>query len=260
MRPHTIHVAEGFWNVRGSFKIGGVLDVGTQASLVRRKNGKFIFLDAYTVTAGVKKEIGELTRDGAEVEVILNVHPFHTVHVKKAHRQYPGAKLYGTARHRSHFPELPWESFRTEDPALHELYAEDLEFSVPRGVDFISKNENVHFSSVLVLHRSSKTIHVDDTLMYFRLPRLLRVLGQTDTMSFHPTLAKALERRKGAARGFREWAETLLERWSDAENLCAAHNGALIAKRNQGASVAVRMRSALDRADRTLAAHERKYG
>lgn len=153
MRPLTIRVADGFWNIRGSFKIGGVLDVGTQTSLVRRKNGK-----------------------------------------------------------------------------------------------------------LLVLHRSSKTIHVDDTLMYFRLPRLLRVLGHTDALSFHPTLAKALERRNGAARGFREWAEALVERWSEAENLCAAHNGALIAKRIQGASIAARIRTALDRAGRTIAAHERKYG
>lgn len=150
MRPHTIHVADGFWNIRGSFKIG--------------------------------------------------------------------------------------------------------------GVDFISKNENVHFSSILVLHRSSKTTHVDDTLMYFRLPRLLRVLGHTDALSFHPTLAKALERRNGAARGFREWTEALVERWSEAENLCAAHNGALVAKSSQGESIAARIRRALDRAGRTIAAHEGKYG
>jgi hypothetical protein len=45
------------------------------------------------------------------------------------------------------------QALRTEDPELHAQFAEDFEFSVPRGVDFISANENVHFSSVLVLHR-----------------------------------------------------------------------------------------------------------
>ena len=36
MRPHIIKVSEHFWNIRGSFKIGGLIDIGTQASLVRR--------------------------------------------------------------------------------------------------------------------------------------------------------------------------------------------------------------------------------
>ena len=79
-------------------------------------------------------------------------------------------------------------------------------------VDFISANENVHFSSVLVLHRASKTIHVDDTLMYVRLPRMMGAFGLTDVMSFHPTLPKALEKRAGAARDFRDWTEELTER------------------------------------------------
>ena len=28
MRPHTLHVADDFWNIRGSFKIIGVVDIG----------------------------------------------------------------------------------------------------------------------------------------------------------------------------------------------------------------------------------------
>ena len=148
---------------------------------------------------------------------------------------FPQAKLYGTARHVPRLPELPWEALRTEDPELHAMFAEDFDFSVPRGVDFISANENVHFSSVLVLHRASKTIHVDDTLMYVRLPRLMRVVGLPDAMSFHPTLAKALEKRAGAANDFRDWAEELAERWRDAENLCAAHTATLTSRKNQRA-------------------------
>jgi hypothetical protein len=260
MRPHIIHVADDFWNIRGSFKIGGVVDIGTQASLVRRGGGKFVLLDGCALDGGVEREVLQLTNGGKDVEAILNVHPFHTVFARKMHERFPHAKLYGTARHVARSPELPWEDARTEDPDLHAMFAGDFEFSVPRGVDFISANENVHFSSVLVLHRASKTIHVDDTLMYVRLPRLMRVVGLPDVMSFHPTLAKALEKRAGAASDFRDWAEELAERWQDAENLCAAHTAALTSRRNNGAPIPTRFVKALTKVERTLATHQRKHG
>lgn len=260
MRPHTIEVADGFWNIRGSFKIGGVIEIGTQASLVRRGNGSFVFLDSYALSGEVEREILDLTNGGKDVEAILNVHPFHTVYARKMHERFPEARLYGTARHLSRFPELPWESQRTEDPELHAMFAGELDFSVPRGVDFISSNENVHFSSVLVLHRASKTIHVDDTLMYIRFPKAARLLGRGDSMSFHPTLGRALEKRPGAAHDFRHWAEELAEGWHDAENLCAAHTAALTAENNRGASIDTRILKALDKKSRTLKAHERKHG
>ncbi|RLB47061.1 MAG: hypothetical protein DRH23_11365 [Deltaproteobacteria bacterium] len=260
MRPHIIHVADDFWNIRGSFKLGGVVDIGTQASLVRRGNGKFVFLDSYTLSDAVEQEVVELTNDGRDVEAILNVHPFHTVFARKMHERFPHAKLYGTARHVSRFPELPWEAIRTEDVALHTMYAGDFEFSVPRGVDFISANENVHFSSVLVLHRASKTIHVDDTLMYVRFPRLMRTVGLPDAMSFHPTLAKALEKRAGAASDFRDWAEELAERCRGAESLCAAHTAALTAPKKRGATIQDRLVAALGKVGGKLTVHERKYG
>jgi hypothetical protein len=176
------------------------------------------------------------------------------------HERFPHAKLYGTARHVSRFPELPWEALRTEDPELHAMFADDFEFSVPRGVDFISANENIHFSSVLVLHRASKTIHVDDTFMYVRFPKMMRLLRLKDSLSFHPTLAKALEKRAGAAQDFRDWAAELAERWRNAENLCAAHTATLTSRENSGASVHTRVVRALANVERTLAAHQRKHG
>ncbi len=260
MHPHIIEVADDFWNIRGSFKIGGLIDIGTQASLVRRGNGRFVFLDSYALSGDVEREVLERTNAGKDIEAIINVHPFHTVHARKMHARFPNAKLYGTARHLSKLPELPWEAQRTEDPELQAMFADDFDFSVPRGVDFISSNENVHFSSVLVLHRASKTIHVDDTLMYLRLPKVARLLGRTDSMTFHPTLAKALEKRTGAARDFRSWAEGLAEGWSDARNLCAAHTAALTAENNRGASIHDRILEALDKTSRTLKAHQQKHG
>jgi hypothetical protein len=252
VRTFILRVADGFLNIRGSFKVGGLVDIGTQCSLVRRANGKFVFLDSYTLSGAVQRDIDALTDDGNAVEAILNLHPFHTVHVRAMHQRYPDAKLFGTARHLSRFPDLPWQKTRTEQARLHKLFEEDFEFSVPRGVDFISANENVHFSSVLVLHRASQTIHVDDTLMYVRLPLPMRVLGLRDILLFHPTLRQALEKRKDAGQDFRDWAEELARDWRGAQNLCAAHTTALIGEQNQGACLHDRILAALDKVSKTL--------
>ena len=260
MANEILAVADNFWNIRGSYRVAGIVDVGTQASLVRLAGGGFVFLDSYTLVGAPRRRVNELTAGGENVEAILNLHPFHTVHVRWMHEHFPQARLYGTARHVARFPELPWEPERTEDPGLHEAFAGDFDFSVPRGVDFISANENVHFSSVLALHRASRTIHSDDTLMYLRLPALLRIFGLADRVGFHPTLAKALERRPGAAQEFRAWAEELIENWASAENLCAAHTAALLAADNDGAPIAERLQAALEKVEPTLAAHKRKYG
>jgi hypothetical protein len=113
---------------------------------------------------------------------------------------------------------------------------------------------------VLVLHRSSQTIHVDDTIMYVRLPRVLRLFGLSESTSFHPTLAKVLERRPGAAADFREWATSLAERWADARNLCAAHTSVLLGDKNTGASIRERILRCLAAVEPKLAAHERSQG
>ena len=105
MGARTIQVSENFWNFRGSFKIAGVLDVGTQASLVRLGSGKFVFLDAYSLSPSARREVDELTDGGEQLEAILNLHPFHTLHVERMHEMYPQATLYGTARHLSKFPD-----------------------------------------------------------------------------------------------------------------------------------------------------------
>jgi hypothetical protein len=260
MHPSILHVADGFWNIRGSYKIAGVVDIGTHLSLVRRRSGKFVFLDSYAPSEPAQRDVDAITRGGEDVEAIVNVHPFHTVHVKAMHARYPRARLYGTSRHLSRFPDLPWEPARIEDPEAQALFADDLDFSVPRGVDLVSADERVHFSSVLVHHRATKTIHVDDTLMHLRMPGPLRLFGLNDRTSFHPTLAKALERRPGAARDFRRWAEDLADRWGDAENLCAAHTAALTARENTGASIEDRILKALKDVEKTLGAHERSHG
>lgn len=255
-----IQVDDSFWNIRGSFRIAGLLDVGTQASLYRRPGGKFVLLDAYTFDEETADEIAELTFGGSAIEAILNLHPFHTVHVETLHTCFPDAVLVGTRRHKQKLPHLPWEDLTVDQPEVHEHFSEELDFSVPRGVAFIPDNEMVHFSSVLAYHKPSKTIHVDDTFNYVPKRGLIGFTPLADTLSFHPTLGKALEPRPGAAEAFRGWARQLMEDWGDAENLCAAHTGALLAAENAGDSIRDRMQAALDKVRDTLSGHENKYG
>ncbi len=259
MSEQILKISDDFWNIRGDFRIGGVLNIGTHASLVKRHNGKFILLDAYTLPAELKAEVDAVTNDGAELEAIINLHPFHTVHVLATHKQYPGARLYGTRRHVEKFPELPWEAELTESETCAALFADVFEFSIPAGVDFISSNEHLHFSSVLAYHKASKTIHSDDTLMYLELPGLLGKLRKP-TVNFHPTLARTLQQRAGAAKDFRDWARKLAENWSEAENLCAAHSATVLASKHRGSSIAGSILKALQKTEKTLAKHEARFG
>ena len=259
MAQHIIEISGDFWNIRDSFKIGGVVDIKTHASLVRQRDGNFVFLDSCALGQATRTRISRLVGK-SRIVAVLNLHPFHTVHVRKMHELYPEARLYGTVRHHQLFPDLPWERERTEDQQLHELYADDFGFSVPRGVDFVSSNDNIHFSSVLVNHPRSHTIHVDDTFMYIKLPRLLRIVGAGDSVGFHPTLSMALEKRAGAVGEFRAWAESLINDWEDAENLCAAHTGALLAANNRGAPISMRLAKALKKIEPLLWIHQRRYG
>ncbi len=260
MHEEIIEVNQDFWNIRGSFKLGGVVDIKTHVSLVRLANGNFLFLDSYSLGRDTRDRIEKILGNKGKVEAILNLHPFHTVHVERMHALYPDARLYGTVRHTELFPDLPWEAEHTEDLELHALYADDFEFSIPRGVDFISANSNVHFSSVLAFHPASATVHVDDTLMYLQLPRVMRLAGLKDSLGFHPTLSIALEKRAGAVTDFREWVQSLIDNWRNAENLCAAHSGVLLGRDNTGATIAERLQKALRRCEPRLRIHKIRFG
>ena len=224
MSDRLVRLADDFWSVRGEFRIGGLLDIGTQCALVRLADGDFVFLDSYTLTDPIRADIDALTDGGAKVKAILNLHPFHTVHCEWMHAAYPQAALYGTARHLAKFPSLPWQETRCEDAALAQAFDTDFDFSVPQGVPLVCDDESVHFSSVLALHRASGTIHVDDTFNYLEKGFPLSLLPITGRLGFHPTLAKALEKRPGAADDFREWAIDLGTRWAEARRIAAAHN------------------------------------
>lgn len=247
----VVPISDGFWNIRGSFRVFGLLDIGTQASLVRLARGGFVLLDSCTLTGAVEAEVRRLTRGGAQLEAIINLHPFHTVHVEAAARAFPNAKLYGTRRHASKFPTLAWQPERTETEAFAALYADDFDFTVPSGVDFVPSNENLHFASVLAIHKASRTLHVDDTLSWLPIPFAGRV-------GFHPTLGQVLQHRAGAVAEFRAWAESLIERSAEIEHLCTAH--ARLAKIRGAPAIQAALRDAYARIKATLDAHEARYG
>ncbi|MCK6589457.1 MAG: hypothetical protein L6Q76_17965, partial [Polyangiaceae bacterium] len=209
MNQHVIEVDNSFWNLRGSYKLAGILELGTHMSLVRLASGRYLALDACGLVPETRALLDDKTRGGEDLDAFLHLHPFHTLHVRSLHKLYPKARLYGTARHHTHLADLPWEPLRTEDPELHAHFAADLDFTIPRGVDLVTPNPRVHFSSVLAIHRATQTLHVDDTLMYARLRGPLRVLGP-DITRFHVALGGALRREPGAANAFRSWARELI--------------------------------------------------
>lgn len=260
MADRFVQMSEDFYTIRGSFKIGGLVDIGTQSSLVRTRAGDFVLLDAYEPDHSVRTELMRLTNQGQDVRAILNLHPFHTIHCKAVHAMFPKAELFGTVRHMSKIPSLPWQGVRTEDPGLHEMFAEDFAFSVPAGVDFVSDDENVHFSSVLARHHKSGVVHVDDTLSYAEMPGVVQWLGLKEIFGFHPTLGRALKREAGAADAFRAWAEALATNWADSRAVCTAHIGVWRAPEGTSEAFADRVRAALQRVGPTLDAHTRKHG
>lgn len=225
MAEGLLDLGNGFWNIRGDFRLAGLVNVGTHASLVRLGSGRFVLLDSYSLTGALRDRVMALTDGGRAVEAILNLHPFHTLHCEAMHRDFPDAALYGTARHRQRLPALPWADAPVESGALAARYADDLVLSVPAGIDLVCAAEHVHAGSVLAWHKSSGTLHVDDTLNLVPVPRLLRGLLPPPRLFLHPTLPQALAPGPGAVRDFRAWVKGLAVQCADLRHLVVAHSG-----------------------------------
>ena len=255
MRERIIDFGNGFWNIRGSFKLGGLIEIGTQASLVRLSDGRFVMLDSYTIPRELLAELDQITGGRDNVVAVINLHPFHTLHSEAMHEDFPNARHFGTSRHLRKYPDLGWEKTTTEDLVIGTEFAEDLDFSLPAGVELVPANENIHCGSILAYHRASKTIHVDDT---FNLRGAKK--GKPGKLSVHLTLGAALEDRPGAASDFRDWGASITERWSGAQRICVAHAGVMTAEKLGEPSVNVAMKAALQAAEKKLRKHEAKHG
>lgn len=250
-------LAHDFWNLRGTFKVGGLLDVGTQLSVVRRANGRFLVLDSYTPSETQRQALLGLTAGGTLVDAIINVHPFHTLHCEPLHQLLPAARLIGTRRHLHRAPHLPWDPQMIEDVATQADFADDLDFTVPAGLDLVPADDSVHASSVLVRHRRSGIVHVDDTLTVLAAPGVLGKWLPQSRLKFHPTLSRALQPRAGAAEAFDRWARALAERWAGTPFVCAAHSAVRELPANGWRD---EMLNALHNVQGALHRHRRRYG
>ena len=221
MSDKIYDLGSGFWNIQGSHKMGGVLDIGTQCSLVQLASGNFVFLDSYTLTDEVRAQIMALTDRGQKVEAVLNLHPFHTVHCERMASDFPQAIFYGSARHRKQVPQVQWSEDNVESDAVAERYPE-LRFSLSQGIDYISANENIHAGSLLAYHPASQSLHVDDTFMSPPSKLLKALLPE---LMLHPTTKKALTSAPDAGEQYCQWATELAHQWRHTRHFCAAHSG-----------------------------------
>lgn len=222
----AIHdLGKGFWTIRGDLKMGGVLNVGTQAALIRLSGGGFAMLDSYPLTGAIRERVMQLTDQGQAVRAVLNLHPFHTLHCASIAQDFPDAKLYGSKRHWAKHPTLAWQAEPVESPQVAAMFADDLSFSMPAGIDYISNNESVHAGSLLSWHKASKTLHVDDTINLIPVPRLLKRFFPKPRVFLHPTMSKALLPETGSVCDLRNWVQDLAAQCQDLRHLCAAHSG-----------------------------------
>lgn len=250
-------LADSFWNIRGVHRIGGVLDIGTQMSIVQRETGGFVVIDGCGLGDAQRHAVMALTGDGAQVDAVVHVHPFHTLHVEATHRLFPAATLYGTARHHELAPSLPWSPKAVEDWKHDHPLADVFNLSVPNGVDFVCPDDRVHVASVLVRHRQTGIVHVDDTFNVMAAPGVLRGVLPMSSLRMHPMLGRALQKKAGAADAYAAWANGLATDWADTRIVCAAHS----AVRAMDAGGFTReVVSSLDKVATTLDRHRERYG
>ncbi len=222
MADKLLALGSGFWNIQGSFRLGGIINIGTQCSLIQLSSGRFIFLDSYTLTGEVRAQVMAMTNNGQAVAAVLNLHPFHTVHCAQMARDFPTARHYGSVRHQQKVPEVHWEDDLVESVAVAKRYPE-LEFSLPQGIYYIAPNEMIHAGSLLAYHPASRALHVDDTFVTPPLDILKKLLPE---IGLHPTTKKALIKDEpNAGQLYCDWATKLADKWGETRHFCAAHSG-----------------------------------
>lgn len=226
---HLNSVSDNFWNLRSSLVMFGFVDIGTHMSFIRLSSGKFLVIDCIDLSnKAVKKEVDILTENGSLIEAVLGVHPFHTLFFPAFQQLYPNATYYGTPRHLRNFPDMKWEGSLGEETVRALWEGEEVFMRIPAGAEFDAPQEDVHFSSVVVFHAPSKTLHVDDTINYFHGSGwVLRLLGKKDNLMEFWMLHKGLDHTAESPGLFKEWVESIIQDW-DFDNICAAHNSVKI--------------------------------
>lgn len=224
-----IEIGRNFWNIRGSYRIFcGLIEIGTQMSMIRLSNNRFLLLDTVPIDAIAKTTFDQMTDHGRLIEGIVATHPFHTSSWPSWYHWYPNTHYYGTPRHYRLFPDIPWIG-DVSDPITQQLWErEGIFMKIPDGSTFDPEDESNHFSSLFVYHSLSRTLHISDTLTIEENPNLLlRCFGiYPGYMRFWP-LKKGLRKSQQAPKEFQEFMEIILDQW-DFDNLVVAHRGVKI--------------------------------
>ncbi|XP_037040281.1 uncharacterized protein LOC119077195 isoform X2 [Bradysia coprophila] len=218
----------GFWNVRVPFRMVGV-EIGTHMSIIRLQNGRFLIIDTVAMNDELKHEFNQLTSNGSNIEAVVAVHPFHTLAYSAFHKLYPNVKYYGTPRHLRKISEIHWagQLDADENKELLSKWAPEVELRIPDGAEYYNPRPEAinHFVSVFVYHSKSKTLHVDDTLIYIETSIWpINLLLQPGSLIFHPSLIIGLKPDAEAPLQFHKWMNQILKDWN-IENLCTAHVG-----------------------------------
>uniref|UniRef100_A0A7S4P470 Metallo-beta-lactamase domain-containing protein n=1 Tax=Paramoeba aestuarina TaxID=180227 RepID=A0A7S4P470_9EUKA len=218
----------GFWNVRASFKVKSILEIGTHMSIIRLQNGKFLVIDTVPLDPRLKEEFDQLTNNGKDIEAVIATHPFHTLAFPAFREAYPDAPFYGCPRHLRTQPELKWEGEISQHLCR---WKEDVEMRIPAGCEYVAPvpEASNHFVSVWVLAKKQKCVHVDDTLNYFADPNLLmKVAGvHKEELMFHPSMkGPGLYPTPEAPEQFKQWVLKVIQEW-EFEAVCTAHRDIL---------------------------------
>jgi len=177
----VIEVAPGFFNVRSSFKtFGGLVDIGTHMSFLKLSSGKFLVIDTVPLPTDLKSQIDDLTQGGSKIEAVIASHPFHTLAFPAFFEAYPNVPYYGTPRHIRRLKNIPWAG-DLNDSATRKLWEPEVEMRIPAGAEFISPEPESynHFNCVWIYYPAGRTLHVDDTVNYFRNPgTIIKLAGK----------------------------------------------------------------------------------
>lgn len=204
------------------------IDIGTHMSLARLSNGNFLIIDAIELSPQIKSEINQLTENGSKIEAVLATHPFHTTAFPEFYKAFPNPNYYGTPRHLRVLNNIPWKG-NLNDSNCRDRWSPEVQMRIPEGAEFVAPlpESRNHFSTVFVFHQLSRTLHIDDTVIYIEKSRFpFSFFGyKSGSMSFHPTLKDiGLLPTSNAPFQFRDWMRTLIRDW-DFDNICTAHMG-----------------------------------
>ena len=132
---YLTRIGPGFWNIRGRFAVmGGLINIGTHMSVVRRASGRFLVIDTIKLPPPALAELNHLTCNGTLIDAVIGTHPYHTLAFADFHKEFPQAAYFGTPRHLSVITDIPW---RGEVMAMKDHFAPDLECRIPAGAEYV---------------------------------------------------------------------------------------------------------------------------